>query len=284
MREQTIESHRERVLRAQIYLQSRLDERINLDQLASVACFSPYHFHRIFRGITGETLMDHIRRLRLERAAQRLKSTDHPVTEIAFEAGYETHEAFTRAFRAMFGDSPTGFRESRAVAPDSTPHLPPSQPQTIDVRIERVPPMRVAFLRHVGPYAEVGAAWTTLMSWVGAHGLFGPATRAVGIMHDDPDITAPEKLRYDAAVTIARDAASEGAIGIQDVPGGEYAIARHRGPYHLISATFARLCGEWLPESGRELASAPALEFYLNTPQATKPEDLLTDACLPLSP
>jgi len=283
MRAGTAESYHERVLRAQVYLQSRLDDSIDLDQLASVACFSPFHFHRIFRGITGETVMEHVRRLRLERAALRLKFADQAVTDIAFEAGYESHEAFTRAFRARFGDSPTGFRESRATVAEPPTPSPPESGSATPVRVERLPPMRVAFVRHIGPFDEVGTAWTTLMSWVGARGLFGPHTRAIGISHDDPDITPPEKLRYDAAVTIVGEVTPEGPVGVIELAGGEYAMAQHRGPYHQISATYARLCGQWLPSSGRELASASALEFYLNSPLMTKPEDLLTDACLPLS-
>jgi AraC family transcriptional regulator len=278
----TAESYRERVLRAQMYLQDHLSEAIDLDQLASVACFSPYHFHRIFRGMTGESVMEHVRRLRLERAAQRLKSSDRAVTELAFEAGYESLEAFTRAFRARFGEPPSSFRGSHAS--EATPVTLAHQECPIEVRIERIAPMRVAFLRHVGPYNEVGTAWMKLMSWAGMRGLFGAHTRAIGVLHDDPDITAPERLRYDAAVTIVSDLKPEGDIGVMDLMGGEYAITRHRGPYDQISSTYARLCGEWLPESGRELASAPALEIYLNNPQMAKPEDLLTDACLPLVP
>lgn len=285
MRAGTAESYQERVLRALVYLQNRLDDPVDLDQLASVACFSPYHFHRIFRGVTGEPLMEHIRRLRLERAAQRLKSTNRAVTDIAFEAGYETHEAFTRAFRSMFGDSPSGFRESRGAAPNAAPAIvKAANGDSIAVRVERTPAMRVAFVRHIGAFADVGSAWSTLIAWAGMRGLFGPHTRALGIIHDDPDITTPEKLRYDAAVTMAREIAPEGSVGVQEIPAGEYAVAQHRGPYDRISATYARMCGEWLASSGRELASAPALEFYLNTPQTTKPEDLLTDAYLPLSP
>ena len=273
MRPSTVESYYERILRALVYIQQHLDESLDLNELARVACFSPYHFHRIFRGVVGETVADHIRRLRLERAAQRLKSGDRPVTDIAFEAGYEAHEAFTRAFRARFGASPSGFRESR---PETVPLEP------ISVKVEKLPAMRVAFVRHVGPFKDVGSAWGSVMGWAGMRGLFGPHTRAIGVIHDDPDITAPEQLRYDASVTVLGDVRAEGTIGIQEIAAGDYAIARHRGPYDRISETYARMCGEWLPSSGRELATAPALEFYLNAPQTTRPEDLLTDACLPL--
>jgi AraC family transcriptional regulator len=273
MRPSTVESYYERILRALVHIQGHLDESLDLNELARVACFSPYHFHRIFRGVVGETVADHVRRLRLERAAQRLKSGERPVTDIAFEAGYEAHEAFTRAFRARFGASPSGFRESR-------PELAPLEP--ISVKVEKLAAMRVAFVRHVGPFKDVGAAWGSVMGWAGMRGLFGPHTRAIGVIHDDPDITAPDQLRYDASVTVLGDVRAEGSIGIQEIAGEDYAIARHRGPYDRISETYARMCGEWLPSSGRELATAPALEFYLNAPQTTRPEDLLTDACLPL--
>jgi AraC family transcriptional regulator len=273
MRPATVESYYERILRALVHIQQHLDESLDLNELAGVACFSPYHFHRIFRGVVGETVADHIRRLRLERAAQRLKSGERPVTDIAFEAGYEAHEAFTRAFRARFGASPSGFRESRS-------ELSPLEP--ISVKVEKLPAMRVAFVRHVGPFKDVGGAWGSVMGWAGMRGLFGPHTRAIGVIHDDPDITAPEQLRYDASVTVLGDVRGEGTIGIQEIAAGDYAIARHRGPYDRISETYARICGEWLPSSGRELATAPALEFYLNAPQTTRAEDLLTDACLPL--
>jgi AraC family transcriptional regulator len=142
--------------------------------------------------------------------------------------------------------------------------------------------MRVAFVRHVGPFKDVGAAWGSVMGWAGMRGLFGPHTRAIGVIHDDPDITAPEQLRYDASVTVLGDVRAEGNDRHQEIAAGDYAIARHRGPYDRISETYARMCGEWLPFERRELATAPALEFYLNAPQTTRPEDLLTDACLPL--
>src|SRR5438132_9659308 len=110
VKSKTEQAYKERVLRVLVYIQQHLDETIELDDLARVAHFSPYHFHRLFRGMVGESVMEHVRRLRLERAAHRLKHGDQPVTRLAFEAGYETHEAFTRAFGAVFGTPPSQFR------------------------------------------------------------------------------------------------------------------------------------------------------------------------------
>src|SRR5438132_3301311 len=117
VKSKTEQAYKERVLRVLVYIQQHLDETIELDDLARVAHFSPFHFHRIFRGLVGESVMEHVRRLRLERAAHRLKFGDQPVTRLAFEAGFETLEAFSRAFRAMFGKAPSRFRDLHRVLP-----------------------------------------------------------------------------------------------------------------------------------------------------------------------
>jgi AraC family transcriptional regulator len=299
MRSQTERAYRERLLRVLVHIQTHLDDALALDELAALAHFSPYHFHRIFRGMVGESLMEHVRRLRLERAAYRLKFGDQPVTRIAFEAGYETHEAFTRAFGAMFGQSPSQFRESNRVLPyrqvPSGVHFTPdgrlddfhpsrSGGPPMDVRIETVPVMRVAFMRHIGPYRQVGRIWERLMAWAGPRGLLGPRTLCIGIGHDDPHVTPPDKVRYDACITVDEHFQPEGEVGVQEVGGGEYAVTTHRGPYEKLTETYAPLCGEWLPASGREPRADPAFEIFRNTPQDTAPEDLRTDIYLPLAP
>ncbi|HEY1375897.1 MAG TPA: GyrI-like domain-containing protein [Gemmataceae bacterium] len=297
MRPDTEHAYKERVLRTLVYIQNHLDEAITLDELAAVAFFSPYHFHRVFRGMVGESVMEHVRRLRLERAAHRLKYTDQPVTRIAFDAGYETHEAFTRAFAALFGTPPSQFRAAHrtvpaAAAPSGVHYAPDGrlddfQPfqsggPPMDVRIETVPPMRVAFIRHVGPYIGVGPTWGRLFAWAGPRGLTR-VPRMLGLCHDDPDVTPPDKLRYDACLVVDESVRPEGDVGVQDVGGGEYAVATHRGPYEALGQTYARLSGEWLPASGRELRSSPPFEVYLNSPQTTAPADLLTEIYLPLA-
>jgi AraC family transcriptional regulator len=183
-----------------VFIQKHLDEELSLEEYARVAHFSPYHFHRIFRGMVGESLAEHMRRLRLERAATRLKRTDRSIIEIALEAGYETHEAFTRAFRALCGCSPSRYRRDTSVIPALGPNgvhyrengslddlQLPIGGEAMEVRIERVNPMLVAFVRHVGPYDGVSAAWERLCMRLGKEGLLGPGTQFIGVCHDDPE-------------------------------------------------------------------------------------------------
>jgi AraC family transcriptional regulator len=96
LKKTTYRDYSERMLKVLVFIQRHLDEDVLLEELAEVACFSPYHFHRIFRGMIGESVKGYVRRLRLERAAQRLKNSARSITDIAFEAGYEAHESFTR--------------------------------------------------------------------------------------------------------------------------------------------------------------------------------------------
>lgn len=299
MKTATLNDYKRRLLRVLVHIQAHLDESLGLEELAGLACFSPYHFHRIFKGLTGESVKEHVRRLRLERAASRLKLGALPVTHIALEAGYESHEAFTRSFRSAFGASPSQYRSSRRPSrPAAVPsglhygegrplsHFKSIQPggKKMEVKIVKREPLRVAFMRHVGPYAEVGATWDRLLPVLGKEGLLGGDALLLGICHDDPEVTPPERIRYDACVSVDDDFAPAGDIGVQVVPGGEYALTTHFGPYHKVGETYTKLLGQWLPRSGRELRSSPCFEVYLNDPQSTEPEDLLTDLYAPLEP
>lgn len=284
------------MLNVLIFIQKNLDNELSLEEYARVAHFSPYHFHRIFRGMVGESLHEHIRRLRLERAASRLKRTDMAIVEIALEAGFDSHEAFTRAFRALLACSPSQYRRDKgagAACGDGV-HYQEGEPMNelqlpvgdamMEVRIEKMEPMTVAFVRHVGPYAQVRTAWERLCSRLGREGLLGPRTQFIGICHDDPEVTAPEKVRYDACVTIPSGFTARDDVGVQTIGGGEYAVTTHVGPYERLGQTYAKLLGQWLPASGRELRSEPSLEFYRNTPESTDPESLITDIYAPLEP
>ena len=290
MKASTEQDYQERIVRTLVYIQEHLDDELPLEQVASLAAFSQFHFHRIFRAFVGEGLKQHVRRLRLERAARNLRRAGDPVTQIALQAGFETHESFTRAFNDMFGCSPSVYR-SRTCAPaadvaaggaGATLH-PPDFGELPPVEIKELPSKRLVFLRHVGPYNEVGATWGRLMMWAGMRGLLGPGTEMIGLSHDDPDVTPSGKIRYDAAVVVNRPVQPEGDIGVMELPGGKYAVVTHKGPYEKLSETYRRIYGGWLPQSGHELRDTPGFEQYLNSPQNTRPEDLLTLIHVPLA-
>ncbi|HOW69427.1 MAG TPA: AraC family transcriptional regulator [Phycisphaerae bacterium] len=297
MRACTQQDYRARILAVLQHIHGHLDHALSLAELARLAHFSPYHFHRVFHGMVGESVMELVRRLRMERAAHRLRHGHDPVTHIAFEAGYEAHESFTRAFRAMFGESPSAFRGGVTplvckCVPSGVHYQADGQVQdfvtmdtggtTMEVEVRTLPPMHVAYVRHVGPYTTCKAAWDKLCGWAGPRGLLGPQTRCLGICYDDPEATPPDQIRYDACVTVDPTCQGGGEVGVQDIPGGEYAVALHRGSYSNLHRTWKQFLGEWLPASGRELGDAPSFELYCNDPHTTPEQDLLVEIYVPL--
>jgi AraC family transcriptional regulator len=297
--ESTLRFYKQRMLRVLVHIQQNLDAPLRLETLARLAGLSPYHFHHVFTGMLGESMASHIRRLRLERAAWRLKHSLLPVVQIALEAGYETHEAFSRAFRSSFHSSPTQFRQRHlrtcGIPASSGVHYQDgatvrsfrarrTRGKKVNVKVEQLEPMRVAFMRHLGPYDEVGATWEKFMMLLGKEGLVGGHAKFVGICHDDPAVTRPDRVRYDACMTVDVDFQPQGDIGVQVIPGGDYAVLTHLGPYEKLGPSYARLLGEWLPRSHRILRTSPCFEVYLTAPENTEPEDLITDLYAPLEP
>jgi AraC family transcriptional regulator len=283
MKTPTQQTYRQRILRVQLFIEEHLDEDLPLDRLARVAHFSVHHFHRIFKALVGEGVSEHTRRLRLESAAVLLKSSTRSVLEVALESGYGTHEAFTRAFRQLFGVSPSEFRNGHNPR-YSKKELPPmTAPLSLGaVRIEKLSPRRVAFLRHVGPFETAGPTFHQLFVWAGQQNLFRANTLAIGICPDDPEVTPTDKLRFDCCLTVDDGVQPEGEVGVQTIEGGEYAVVTHRGPYSQLGEVYRYLYGVWLPTSGREPRDIPAFEIYRNSPADTPPEALLTDICVPL--
>lgn len=297
MKPSTLQDYKRRMLKVLVHIQERLDEELSLKELANVACFSAFHFHHIFSGMMGESLKEHVRRLRLERAVMQLKLSRRSVTDIALDAGYEAHEAFTRAFKAAYGLPPLQFRAQKSpmavlAAPSGVHYCggpalrdfktSRSGFQNMKVQIKKLAAKRVAFLRHVGPYHLVGATWGKLLMLLGKDGWLGGDAEFIGICHDDPEVTPAAKIRYDATVTVGAAFVPGPEVGVQTIPGGPCAVTTHFGPYHTMGETYAKLLGQWLPRSGHELRSAPCIEIYLNDPGSTEPEDLLTDICVPL--
>ena len=298
MKPETRSFYQESTQRVVEQIATELDQALDLEDLAAGACLSPFHFHRVFRGMVGETPVELLRRLRLERAAWQLGHTDRAVTEIAFDAGYETHEAFTRAFRANYNASPSGFRRRKfrrvelpaacGVHFDPAGRVPSFIPRdsggrTMQVEIKEKPELRAAAVGHVGPYNQIGEAFGRLDAIVRPAGLLKPDTQMIAIYHDDPESTAADQLRSDAAVTVSRDDAVPKGLSEQRVPAGRYACTTHVGPYEKLGDAWARFMGEWLPASGHRIGDGVSYEVYLNNPMnEPDKQKLKTEMCVPI--
>src|ERR1700704_5972587 len=275
------------------HIDRELDQPLELETLARVANFSPFHFHRLFTAWMGETLGDYMRRRRRELAAQRLVAQPRlPVLQVALSVGFGSTEAFARAFKTRFGSTPTKWRKShrsnrdqlkskldQAVAPQKGNH------GNMKVTIVDRQPTTVAYLRHVGPYGkQVSDFWITKVApWMETNGLFGKPR--YGISLDDPGIAALETLRYDAAVEVPKDFAGAGDYQMTVIPGGKYAVGKFKGTENEVGEAWAWLLRDWLPESGMQLDSRPFFEHYpVSAGYDQKTGQFESEICIPVTP
>lgn len=152
----------------------------------------------------------------------------------------------------------------------------------LQMDIQDLPELRVARVRHVGPFCDLAGAFERISAWAGARGLFGPDTRVLGIFHDDPKVTPEAELRSDAAVTVGPDVEGEGDIEIAAVPGGAHAVGVLEGPCEKLHEAYAWIHSTWLPTSGREVAGGACFEVYLNDARSVAPEEIRTAIHVPL--
>jgi AraC family transcriptional regulator len=265
-----------------------LDRAIDLDDLASRACLSRFHFARMFRALTGETPAGFVRRLRLERAAWRLRDPNARLIDVALASGFDTPDGFTRAFRARFGVTPTAYRADQPplnaapvhgaafFRPDILTPDPASSPMPITIK--PMPEMFYVAARMIGPYTAVGPAFQRVCGWAVEAGVMGPDSQVIGLSHDDPNRLPAEHLRYDAAVVVTRPPGPLPAgLALGALPACHWATLTHQGSYATMPASFHRLFATVAERRDLTPMPLPCMEIYLNTPDHVAAADLLTD-------
>lgn len=271
-----------RLARVLVHIHDNLDGDLSLDALADIACLSRFHFHRAFRAVTGETLAEAIRRIRLLTAANALLQDGAPLDAVATRHGYADAASFSRAFRAFHQMSPGEFRE-RGVRLANDLRLNPGAAAMYPVAIETLPAARAAGVLHTGPYAGIGAAFQKLGAILAARGLFAKTQALFAVYHDAPDARPEAELRSHVAVILG-DGFPADLPGLDyfDIAGGRHAVLQHTGPYATLGPAYEWLYGKWLPQSGEEPRDAPPIELYVNDPRTTPAANLRTDIRLPL--
>lgn len=263
------------------YLRDHHDQPVKLGELAKVACFSEFHFHRIFRAITGETVNDFTNRLRLEKAARLLKRTRQNITDIALECGFSSSATFSRSFRQAFHTSPTGYRESRKIknskickelfAKDEyiLPMTDAEKRSAFPVEIREFPAWDAAYIRVSNSFEEgrVLRAFATLIDWSKSENIYDQGI-LFGMAIDDLEVTPKHLYRYE--VCFASDVKFNCPDGISKmkIPSRTYGLTRVSGDIKLVATAWGYLFESWLINSEYEPDNAPAIEIFLNKEKA----------------
>ena len=263
------QDYRERVARVVAAIVADPMAEHRLEDLARLAHFSPFHFHRVYSSIAGETVAATVRRVRLALAARLLQEDRQSITQVAMAAGYDSPQAFTRAFGQFTGQSPRDFQQQmRSVALDAGAVAP--------VRIVERPAQQVHALRHRGPASTIPHSQRLLRVHAGERAV----SDWLGISSGDPE--DPDDFMYYAAAVSVAPWPADADIELLQIPAGCYALHCLAGPYARINAAINTLYARWLPGSGYEPNDRPALEHYLNSPRKVSQAELRTDLLIPI--
>jgi len=286
-------------------MESNLDKPMTLEELASVANFSKFHFNRIFQSIVGETPFQFLLRVRLEKAATLiLTNKNESISEIAYNCGFSDISIFSRNFKSYFKISASQYRlnNSNLSQQDSNRHqinekltqyICPEL-QTIKrrtnmelnkgVEVKTLPKMTVAYIRNMGPWGgdknEYKRLRNKLFSWAEARDLiFGRNFKYLILYHDDPKVALSDKLRMSLCITVPPETKVGGEIGKMEIGAARYAIAHFELTSNDFQTAWEWLYGQWLPDSGYELDDKPYFETY---PEVPKGDKFIVDFCIPV--
>jgi AraC family transcriptional regulator len=289
------DEYRRRIDRVIDHLRRHLDRPVNLDELAEVACFSKFHFHRVFSAVTGETVNACANRLRLEQAARQLRLARRPLTEIALACGFSSSAAFSRAFRLAYATTPSEYRRTgeikeskirKALAPGQEYVLPMTSEEkraAFPVRIVDLPARTIAYIRVTNAFDQdrVIAAIGRIRDWARAQGILAGGT-LFGMTMDDPDVTPAHLYRYEVCFASATPFEVADGMSRLTLPAMRYAMTSVSGDLRMVATAWDYLIREWLVRSAYEPEAAPALEIFRDARQATDWSHFELDGYFPI--
>ncbi len=254
------------------YIEEHSSSKLLLDDVAKQAYLSPYHFHRIFKTITGETFANFVTRKRIERAANfLLHSSEKSISEITELTGFNTISSFSRAFKKFYGISPTHFKD-KSNSRFSKISKTKSKNGKVDTEIEQyiynmknlvnyidekaskievvtIDDISVAYVPHIGPFDNVGIAFEKLLKWAYPKGLMNGQPKIMSVYHDSPKVTAVSKLKMSACISIENTSVYTSEINTRTISAGKYVSATFTLGLHEFKKTYEAIF-VWIFDKG----------------------------------
>jgi len=312
IQERSLIEYRSRINRVMDYIDRHLDQPLELKTIADIANFSQFHFHRIFTFLIGETPIDYIQRLRVEKSAWKLRQHEpQSITEIAYSCGFGSVSLFSRTFKKYFGMTPSEFCKTEKPVYSQDGNLFSKNGQMLSknmkhefefnaelcsvklkqivfmntkIEIKEMPEMKAIYVRHIGAFHQIGQAYEKLFKWAYPRGLYTPnVSKSATVTHDDPSVTEIEKLRQSACIIIEEDVKVDGEIGKLTIPGGKYVVGHFELGFDEFEKAWNSMC-KWFTESGYQQGDGCTYELYHND-YTTHPEQKhIVDICIPVKP
>lgn len=287
------------------YIENNINEPLNLQKISEIAYFSPFHFHRIFSALIGETLNNFIKRKRVEKAARILLSEqDKSISEIAYECGFNSASVFCRCFKERFGLNAQDFRENRDDEFSKISQLKSKIDKSEaehreylrnvkflnklkmekNIAIKDMPALNLLYVRHIGAFDQIRFAYEKLMKWAGPRGLLNfPNTQTVTVYHDDPNVTDLEKVQQSACITTDRVVKTEGEIGSMTLPASKCVVGHFDISVFEFEQAWKSVC-LWMSESGYQPSEGLPYELYYDHTGEEENMRFVLDICVPIKP
>jgi AraC family transcriptional regulator len=291
------EIYRSRINRVIDYVNNNLDNSMSLEELASVAFFSPFHFHRIFVAVTGESVNHFTNRIRLEKTARLLKFANHPISDIAMQCGFSSPSTFSRGFKQHYGISPSSYKKSGTIKNSKirkelfplNEYLVPLNDEELErnfpVEIRDLPQRRIAYIRVTDSYREgvVLSAFEEIVHWAKKMNLYDSET-IFGMSIDDPMVTPKEKYRYEVCITLPEKfkMGSGDTLDTTVLPKCKYAVVTVSGAFNFVATATNYLFNHWLINSAFEPEHQHGLEIFLDKKNICNWNHFDLELCVPV--
>ena len=294
-------SYRNSLNKAFHYIDENLNENLSLDIISQIACFSPFHFHRIFKALTGETLNEYIGRRRIEKSAIELIHKSTTIEEVSLKYGFNDISTFSRAFKRFYKMNPTQFRKqnpykynrirqykskNRQEYPDIKKYI-----RTINnlknwikmnasIEIKRVPKMELAYVSNIGD-ANMSASYSKLINWATSKGLMTDDAKLLTIYHNSFKITSEDKVRMSVCLLLKQPQQTSGEIGLTSIEETKCIVSKFEISLDDFEKSWTGLF-VWMNENGYERSDQDPFEIYHNNFNKHPEKKAIVDFYIPI--
>jgi len=293
--------YKNRINRVFKYIDENLDSDLSLNIISEIAFFSPFHFHRVFKFITTETLNEYVTRRRIEKSASDLIHKNIAITEISFKYGFKDNSSYTRTFKKYYGVSPTEFKDQNPNKFSKIRQLKSKNGQeypdykkyicivnnlknwikmNANIKIKEIPKMDLAYVSSIGPQ-NLEIAYQKLIQWAAPKGLINEQAKMVTIYHDSFKVTEANKVRMSACVTLNESTETGGEIGVTTINKGKFVVGNFEIGLNEFQKSWTGLF-IWMNENGYKKADRNPFEIYHNNFNEHPERKCIVDFCIPI--
>jgi AraC family transcriptional regulator len=293
--------YKNRINRVFEFIDKNLESDLSLNIVSEIAFFSPFHFHRVFKFMTGETLNGYVTRRKIEKSASDLLHKKITATEIAHKYGFSDNSSYSRAFKKYFGISPTEFKKQNPNRHSKIRQLKSKNGQeypdyekyicvinnlknwikmNAKIEIKEMPKIDLAYVSSIGPH-NLENAYGTLMQWATPKGLMNDQTKMITIYHDSFKVTEASNVRMSASILLDKDVETNGEIGRTSIKAGKFIVGSFEIGLNEFEKSWTGLF-VWMNENGYKKADREPFEIYHNNFNEHPQRKAIVDFYIPI--